>query len=120
MKNINLKTQGHVNYVIAFSDGGVKVGVTSRPQYRIAELRRARKLTAVPVLCMLTPPTGRGTAFKTEKDICGLMRNRRTDGTREWFSSTDVEDEFQYLAQTTGMFWIQNNGSAYQPTQVAV
>jgi hypothetical protein len=96
----------HCNYVIAFTDGSVKVGVTSRPHARVAELRRLKRGSATLCAGMFTPLAPRAAAFKTEADLCRLLSYRRLEGTREWFQG---ENQFSYFKGTTGMFWQLNN-----------
>lgn len=38
------------------------------------------------------------------------------NGAKEWFN--DDRATFSYMSQTTGMFWILNNGNAYSPVKV--
>jgi len=111
----------HYNYVLTFSDGTSKVGVTSCPARRIREHRRAKRGCADPVLCMVTPPSERSKAFKTEREICRLLEYRRAGHSKEWFKRDAPEDEFMFLKNTTGMFWILNNrGAQYAACEVAV
>ncbi len=107
----------HCNYVLSFSDGSVKVGVTSRPRARISEIRRAKRGTASLVRGMLTPMSCKEAAFKTEANICRLLRKNTTSGTREWFAGGD--SEFNFLSNTTGMFWILNTGAPYDAVEVS-
>lgn len=109
----------HVNYVVEFADGTAKVGVTTRMPLRISELSRSTRCAGRPVRCMHTPPASRSAAFKTEADLCRLLAYRCTAGTREWFRVDASSHEFDYLAQTTGMFWQMNavRHGAYRPQE---
>lgn len=104
----------HCNYVLAFTDGSVKVGVTSRPQARVVELCRGKRNEAKLVVGMLTPLAGKEVAFKTEADLCRLVRRERIAGSREWFHG-----EYDHLKAATGMFWQMNTQQKYTPVEVA-
>lgn len=95
----------HHNYVIEFSDGSCKVGVTSRVKQRLVEVKRTRKHLKV-LQWMLTPACERASAFKTERDLCRLLRDRALPGAREWYAPR--VGEFRYLVGSTGMFWQMN------------
>ena len=114
MKTINIKT--HCNYVFSFTDGSVKVGVTSRPKARLQELCRKKRSSAKFKDGMFTPASSKESAFKTEADLCRLVRCMADKGAKEWFN--DDRADFGYMSQTTGMFWILNNGNAYFPVKV--
>jgi predicted GIY-YIG superfamily endonuclease len=106
MKSINLKAiridgGTHRNYVVEFADGSCKVGVTANPRRRLRELERKRGKSAVRV--MLTPAIERAIAFELERSVCRLTRHSVIPGSREWHQAK--EHGFDYLHQTTGMFW---------------
>lgn len=106
----------HLNYLVVFVDGVVKVGVTTCIRRRLAELRRAHNGVAV-ATCYTTPPSSRHAAFKTERNLCRMARQWAAAHTREWF----VRQELHYLKGTTGMFWILNNPRApYVLSEVSV
>ena len=93
----------HCNYVLAFSDGSVKVGVTSRPQLRFSEISRSKKGAASLVRAIHAPFCTKDQAFSIEAKLCSLLNYRAAPGTREWFSGGS--EEFSFMKQTTGMFW---------------
>ena len=104
----------HCNYVLHFSDGSVKVGVTSRPQARVSEICCSKRGIADLVRGVRTPHCEKDSAFEIEANLCSLLKYRATDGTREWFAGGD--EEFHFLRQTTGMFWqsVCNSGQSEQ------
>lgn len=93
----------YCNYVLSFSDGSVKVGVTSRPETRVSEICRAKRHAAKLIQGIYTPLCDKLDAFQIEAKLCSLLAYRANDGTREWFKGG--EEEYQFLRQTTGMFW---------------
>ncbi len=114
MKTIN--SQDHFNYVFSFTDGTVKVGVTSRPNARLKELCRKKRGSALLVDGIFTAPSSKEKAFKTEADLCRLLGYMVQGGTREWF--LDDRADFRSMSQATGMFWNLNNGAHYSPVRV--
>ena len=108
----------YCNYVLLFSDGSVKVGVTSRPRARIFEILRSKRGIASLARGMLTPMSSKDAAFKTEANICRLLRKNATPGSREWFAGGD--SEYKFLSGTTGMFWILNNRGPYEAVEVSL
>lgn len=106
----------HVNYVIAFSDGTLKIGVTRRPSARLAELARhkVKSNSAQPVRYACTPRSSKEAALKTERTLCSILKNSSVEGCREWFEPTaySVASNFAYLKRTTIMLWSINTGRA--------
>lgn len=95
----------HYNYVIEFSDGTTKVGVTRRPNKRLIEVVRQKNKTNE---CSVTwvsfsPPSSKHEAFKTERNVCSLLKKLALIGRREWFETKD-----NYIQQVSGMFWNMN------------
>lgn len=93
----------HCNYVLSFSDGSIKVGVTSRLETRVAEHCRSKRQAAKIVRGAYTPACDKEEAFQIEAKLCSLLAYRAADGAREWFSGEP--GEFDFFRQTTGMFW---------------
>lgn len=116
MKTIN--TKDYFNYVFSFTDGTVKVGVTSRPNARLKELCRKKRGLALLKDGIFTAPSSKEKAFKTEADLCRLLGYMVQSGAREWF--LDDRADFGFMTQTTGMFWNLNNGTHYAPVKVAL
>jgi len=119
MKKLNLsaiRIDGgtHHNYVALFADGSCKVGVTARPRVRLVELQRARASRVVRV--MLTPASERRLAYGLERDLCRLTKFAGIPGTREWRRA----GEFDYLRQTTGMFWHLRMSAPYAPVETTL
>jgi predicted GIY-YIG superfamily endonuclease len=104
----------HFNYVVAFSDGTIKVGVTRRPMARIAELSRQKaKLNVVqPVRYACTARSTKSEALKTERNLCSLFKSQGIEGCREWFEPThySLASNFNYFKQATSMLWSMNTG----------
>lgn len=107
----------HRNYVVQFEDGACKIGVTSRPQLRVMELQRQRGRDVRRV--MFAPATDRETAYRLERDLCQLARRSVVPGTREWHVADAEFDQFDYLRQTTGMFWHLIARREYAPEVIA-
>ena len=100
--NPGIEMTTHCNYVLAFSDGSVKVGVTSRPRTRLSELCRSKKGAAL-VRGIRAPLCTKEQAFAIEAKLCSLLAYRAAPGAREWFTGGDAE--FNFMRQTTGMLW---------------
>lgn len=111
-----IELKQHHNYVVEFADGSCKVGVTANPNRRLRELERARRERATRL--MLAPATSRETAFELERSLCQLTRHSVIAGTREWHRA--LEQEFDYLRQTTGMYWHLIAKAPYAPTVVTL
>lgn len=102
-----VRTDGgtHYNYVIEFSDGTTKIGVTRRPNKRLIEIVRQKNKTNK---CSVTsvsfsPPGPKDAAFKTEKNVCSLLKKMALPGCREWLVT-----DGNYIQQASGMFWNMN------------
>ena len=93
----------HCNYLLQFSDGSIKVGVTSRIKQRVREISNMKRGVAKLVKAIHLPYCDKVEAFKIETDLCRLVSSKAESGKREWFSGGD--DAFHYLHQTSGMFW---------------
>lgn len=93
----------HCNYLLQFSDGSIKVGVTARIQQRVREISNMKRGVAKLVKAIHLPYCNKIEAFKIEADLCRLVSSKAESGKREWFSGGD--DAFHYLHQTAGMFW---------------
>jgi hypothetical protein len=97
----------HENYVIAFTDGSVKVGTTGRSTQRITEIvsRKVKRDGVGVTAYYLGDILSRDEAYRVERDTCYLLRNSAIKGTREWFSKqTNPLDFFNYIKQTVRMF----------------
>ena len=108
--------KAHHNYVVLFADGACKVGVTTRPMRRIRELERKHGFRAVQ--CALLPATDSATAFSLEAHVCRLTAHGAMPHSREWHRPRD--GEFDYLKQTSGMFWHQIARAPYEPKVFAL
>ena len=93
----------YYNYVLSFSDGSVKVGVTSRPETRVLEICRMKRHAAKLVRGVYTPLCEKLEAFQIEANLCALFAYRANKGTREWFQGE--ANEYSFFRQATGMFW---------------
>ena len=93
----------YCNYVLSFSDGSFKIGVTSRPETRLAEICRIKRHEAKLIQGAYTPFCEKSDAFKIEYFLCSLFSCQANNGTREWFIGGI--NEFHFLIQSTGMFW---------------
>ena len=113
MKTIN----NHFNYVLSFSDGTVKVGVTSRPKERLKEICRSVRHRSNFVEGMFVATSNKASAFKTEANICRLLSYGASNASREWFD--DERTDFGWITQATGMFWHLNNTGNYSPIKVS-
>lgn len=107
LSKIRIDGGTHYNYVIEFSDGTTKIGVTRRPNKRLAEIVTQKNKTnecATVLSVSFSPPSSKEAALKTEKNICSLLKRRALTGRREWFSTNE-----NYIQQVSCMFWNMNS-----------
>lgn len=69
---MNQRILTHLNYVIEFSDGSIKIGVTKRPNLRIAEIRRLKMNRDKSLIknLFLSNLSTQKVAFEIEKNMC--------------------------------------------------
>lgn len=111
LSKIRIDGGTHYNYVIEFSDGTTKIGVTRRPNKRLIEIVQQKHKTngcARVTSASFSPPSSKAAAFKTEKNVCRLLKKRALPGRREWFASDE-----NYIQQASGMFWNMNSPDRY-------
>lgn len=81
----------YYNYVVAFSDGLFKTGITSKPFFRLQDyIQEAHRHSLKIVGYQITAPSScKSIALKIETEICKRYAMDQVLGHREWFRPDD-------------------------------
>lgn len=84
---MTIESKNYFNYLVSFSDGAVKTGITSNPFYRLQDyIQEAnRHNLKVDGLTLTSPSESKRVALDIETAICGKFSHLSIDGHREWF-----------------------------------
>ena len=82
-----MQTKIFFNYLVSFTDGTFKTGVTSSPFYRLQDFIQEAHRHSVKVdgFEITKPSKDKKTALKIESDFCKKYAFEAIDGHREWF-----------------------------------
>ena len=102
----------HTNYVVAFTDGSVKIGTTSRWTTRVKEVVRSKiKNNGIRngisvVAYYMGEFITKSSAYRAERNTCYMNKRYAMNGHREWFKSDhqDAEQLHNYLRQELVLF----------------
>lgn len=115
----------YFNYVVSFSDGTVKTGITSKPFFRFQDFIQEAHRHSVKIDGFnMSPPSPKKIAAKIETQLCESQSYNAIEGHREWFlldAMIDDEDPesnfskyhiFDFLTNQMRLYWKIEN-SAY-------
>lgn len=77
---------GYFNYVVSFSDGTVKTGITAKPFFRLQDyIQEAHRHSVKVDGYRISQPSSKRVSLDIEKAICDKFSMAAVEGHREWF-----------------------------------
>jgi hypothetical protein len=97
---------GYYNYLVSFSDGTVKTGITKNPFYRLQDFIQEAHRHSVKIdgFEITQPVKYKKIALKIESDFCSFFSHDAIEGHREWFKEDTSWASEQYLKEREPKF----------------